>query len=58
MKKIYIAAYHQSKFGKLFGMTVPEIIANAVDETCREIRTEPRALDTASRRRRVQHFTQ
>jgi len=25
MKPIYIAAFHQSKFGKLMGMTVPEI---------------------------------
>ena len=30
MKPIYIAAYHQSKFGKLFDMTVPDIIAAAV----------------------------
>ena len=37
MKPIYIAAYHQSMFGKLMGMTVPEIVANAVDGTCREI---------------------
>ena len=29
MKKIYIASYHQSKFGKLMDMTVPDIIANA-----------------------------
>ncbi len=26
-KPVYIAAYHQSKFGKLMGMTVPDIIA-------------------------------
>ena len=26
VKPIYIAAYHQSKFGKLLGMTVPEIL--------------------------------
>ena len=30
MKPVYIAAYHQSVFGKLMGMTVPEIVANAV----------------------------
>ncbi len=27
MKKIYIATYHQSKFGKLFDMSVPEIVS-------------------------------
>ena len=27
MKPIYIAAYHQSVFGKLMGMTVPQIVA-------------------------------
>jgi acetyl-CoA C-acetyltransferase len=47
-KSIYIAAYHQSKFGKLFDMTVPEIIANAVTETCTEIGVEPQAIDVAS----------
>ena len=25
-KPVYIAAYHQSRFGKLMGMTVPEIV--------------------------------
>ncbi len=48
MKEIYIAAYHQSKFGKLFDMTVPEIIANAVTETCGEIGAEPAGIDVAS----------
>ena len=48
MKNIYIAAYHQSKFGKLFDMTVPEIVANAVNETCVEIGAEPQAIDVAS----------
>ncbi len=48
MKKIYIAAYHQSKFGKLFDMTVPEIVANAVTETCAEIGVEPAGIDVAS----------
>jgi acetyl-CoA acetyltransferase len=47
-KSIYIAAYNQSKFGKLFDMTVPEIVANAVNETCAEIGTEPQAIDVAS----------
>ncbi len=45
---IYIAAYHQSRFGKLLGMTVPQIIENAVSGVCREIGTEPAAIDVAS----------
>jgi acetyl-CoA C-acetyltransferase len=47
-KPVYIAAYHQSKFGKLLGMTVPEILNNAVTGVCREIGAEPAALDVAS----------
>ncbi len=45
---IYIAAYHQSKFGKLFDMSVPEIISNAVTETCAEIGAEPSMMDVGS----------
>ena len=45
---VYIAAYHQSKFGKLLGMTVPDILSNAVTGACREIGTEPAAMDVAS----------
>ena len=48
MKKIYIAAYHQSKFGKLFDKTVPEIVADTVNETCAEIGAEPQTIDVAS----------
>lgn len=48
MKKIYIAAYHQSKFGKLMGMTVPQILRAAVEGACGEIQAEPAALDVAS----------
>ncbi|MEX1309955.1 MAG: thiolase family protein [Candidatus Sulfomarinibacteraceae bacterium] len=48
MKPIYIAAYHQSKFGKLFDMTVPEIVAAAVTETYAEVGAEPAAVDVAS----------
>jgi acetyl-CoA C-acetyltransferase len=48
VKKIYIAAYHQSKFGKLFDMTVPDIVTNAVNGTCAEIGAEPQAIDVAS----------
>src|SRR5580700_2109237 len=48
MKRIYIAAYHQSKFGKLMDLSVPEIIRRAVVETCGEIDAEPVALDVGS----------
>ncbi len=48
MKSIYIAAYHQSKFGKLLAMTVPEIVAAAVTETYAEVGAEPAAVDVAS----------
>lgn len=48
MKPIYIAAYHQSKFGKLMGLTVPEILRRAVLETCAEIKTEPSVIDVGS----------
>jgi acetyl-CoA acetyltransferase len=47
-KPIYLAAYHQSKFGKLMGMTVPEIVRNAVEGVCQEARTEPSAIDVGS----------
>ncbi|MEE4271912.1 MAG: thiolase family protein [Thermoanaerobaculales bacterium] len=48
MKKIYIAAYHQSKFGKLFAKTVPEIITAAIDETYAEVGADPAAVDVGS----------
>jgi acetyl-CoA acetyltransferase len=48
MKPIYIAAYHQSKFGKLKSLTVPEIIEKAVGGVCEEIGVEPRSLDGGS----------
>ncbi len=47
-KPVYIAAYHQSQFGKLLGMTVPEIVKNAVEGTCHEIGVEASALDVGS----------
>ena len=43
MRPVYIAAYHQSKFGKLFDKTVPEIVAAAVNETYAVIGAEPAA---------------
>lgn len=48
MKPIYIAAYHQSKFGKLMDATVPQIIERAVACACREIAADPSAIDVAS----------
>ena len=48
MKKVYIAAYPQSKFGRLMAMTVPEIVASAVTETFGEIGVEPSAVDVGS----------
>ncbi len=48
MKKIYIAAYHQSVFGKLFDMSIPEIVKNSVVGVCEEIDAEPSVIDVAS----------
>ena len=48
MKKVYIAAYHQSKFGKLMAMTTPDIIAAAVTETLAEIGADTAAVDVGS----------
>ena len=48
MKPIYIATFHQSKFGKLMGMTVPQIVDAAIQGACRQIGTEPAALDVGS----------
>jgi acetyl-CoA C-acetyltransferase len=48
MKKVYIAAYHQSKFGKLMDIGVPGIIEAAVRGACAEIKAEPAAMDVAS----------
>jgi acetyl-CoA C-acetyltransferase len=47
-KPIYLAAYHQSKFGKLMGMTVPEIVRNAVEGVCQEAKADPSAIDVGS----------
>ncbi|WP_321478192.1 thiolase family protein [uncultured Paludibaculum sp.] len=48
MKKIYIAAFHTSKFGKLMGRTVPQIVSSAVTGACHSIGVEAAALDVAS----------
>jgi acetyl-CoA C-acetyltransferase len=48
MKPIYIAAYHQSKFGKLLAVTQEQMIACAVTGVCAEIGVTPRELDSGS----------
>jgi acetyl-CoA acetyltransferase len=48
MKPVYIAAYHQSKFGKLLTTPVEEILARAVQGACGEIGVPASALDVAS----------
>jgi len=48
VRPVYIAAFHQSKFGKLLGMTVPQIVDSTIQGACREIRAEASALDVAS----------
>ena len=47
-KTVYIAAYNQSKFGKLMAMTVPQIVRNAVESVCRQISVTPAAIDVGS----------
>ena len=37
-KPVYIAAYHQSEFGKLMSMSVPDIITNAIAGACGAIK--------------------
>lgn len=48
MKRIYIAAYNQSKFGKLMGMKVEDIVINAIQGACREINVSPSLIDVGS----------
>jgi acetyl-CoA C-acetyltransferase len=47
-KPVYIAAYHQSKFGKLLAMTIPEVVENAVAGVCNEINVPASAMDVGS----------
>ena len=47
-RKIYIAAYHQSKFGKLLGLGVPEILRRAATETLAQTGADPAVVDVAS----------
>jgi acetyl-CoA C-acetyltransferase len=48
VKPIYIAGFHQSKFGKLLGMTVPRIVDAAVQGVCAELGAPASALDVGS----------
>jgi acetyl-CoA C-acetyltransferase len=48
MQRVYIAAYHQSKFGKLYDLDVPRIVDAAIDGACAELAVEASALDVAS----------
>ncbi|WP_263357404.1 thiolase family protein [Acidicapsa ligni] len=48
MKPIYIAAYHQSRFGKLLSLTQAEMIRLAVTDTCAEIGITADQLDSGS----------
>ncbi len=47
-KPLYIASYHQSKFGKLKEMRLPEMIQRAVTGACGEIDAEASAIDVGS----------
>ena len=47
-KPVYIAAYNQSKFGKLMAMTVPQIVRNSIESVCRQINVTPAAIDVGS----------
>ncbi|HXB74588.1 MAG TPA: thiolase family protein [Candidatus Acidoferrales bacterium] len=48
MKPIYIATFHQSRFGKLMGMTVPQILDAAIQGACRQVSAPASALDVGS----------
>jgi acetyl-CoA C-acetyltransferase len=47
-KSVFIAAYNQSKFGKLMAMTVPQIVRNSIESVCRQINVTPAAIDVGS----------
>lgn len=47
-KKLYIAAYHQSKFGKLLGLTVTDIMSRAVLETLAQVGADTSQVDVAA----------
>jgi acetyl-CoA C-acetyltransferase len=47
-KPIFIAAYHQSKFGKLMDLSIQDIVKNAVIGVCAEAKAEPASIDVGS----------
>ncbi len=47
-KPIFVAAYHQSEFGKLMGLTVPDIVKASVAGVCQSIRADPAVVDVGS----------
>ena len=47
-KPVYIAAFNQSKFGKLMDMTVPQILSNAVTGVCEQIKVPPSSIDVGA----------
>src|SRR5271165_2302413 len=47
-KPVYIAAYNQSKFGKLMDMTVPQIVSNAVTGVCDQIKVPLSSIDVGA----------
>jgi len=47
-KPVYIAAYHQSEFGKLMAMTVPDIVKASVAQVCDTIKADASAIDVGS----------
>jgi acetyl-CoA C-acetyltransferase len=47
-KPIFLAAYHQSKFGKLMNLSIPDIVKNAVTGACAEINADPECVDVGS----------
>jgi acetyl-CoA C-acetyltransferase len=48
VKPIFIAAYHQSKFGKLMDKSIPQIVHDSVTGVCQEAKVDPSAMDVGS----------
>jgi acetyl-CoA acetyltransferase len=48
MRPIYIASYHQSEFGKLYDLSVAQILQRAVEGVCGNLGIPPAAVDVAS----------
>jgi acetyl-CoA C-acetyltransferase len=48
MKRVYVVGYYQSPFGKLFDMSIPTMVTDAVDGVCREVGVPPSVADVGS----------